>query len=150
MLVVGIVLGRFWAGIDPGANDLGSVAVIADAGFIERPMSAAYRIAADEHFEDAETLLVLFEASDAGDAELARLARELAARSRMLIGSRVGDDAQVRAVLLDLELLLTQISRLVDGGNGMETQIVRDGVEDTDVLDRLRRLMAEDTRVRGI
>jgi hypothetical protein len=68
----------------------------------------------------------------------------------MLIGSRVGDDAQVRAVLLDLELLLTQISRLVDSGNGMEKQIVRDGVEDTDVLDRLRRLMAEDTRVRGI
>jgi hypothetical protein len=150
MLVVGIMIGRFTTGIDPGPNDLGSVAVIADAGSVERPMSTPYRIAADEHFEDAETLLVLFEGSAVGDAELARLARELAARSRMLIGSRVGDDAQVRAVLLDLELLLTQISRLVDDGNGMETQIVRDGVTDTDVLGRLRQLIAEDARVRGI
>jgi hypothetical protein len=32
----------------------------------------------------------------------------------------------------------------------METQIVRDGVTDTDVLGRLRQLIAEDARVRGI
>lgn len=147
-LVAGILVGRWSTGVD--TDDRPATAIIADTITIERPLSTPYRIALGEHFKDAETLLVLFDTSEETDAELIDRARELAAASRMLMTSRVGRDAEVRSMLLELELLLVQISRLVDDQDATETRIVRDSVENAGVLGRLQRMISEDAGAIGI
>jgi hypothetical protein len=128
MLAIGVFLGRWSVGVD-GQH----TATIIDDSVIERPLSTPYRIAVAEHFREAETLLVLFESSERADPGLSELARRLAATSRMLMASDAGRDAEIRSILLELELLLAQISRLVDD-DPTELDIVRTGVEEADAL----------------
>jgi hypothetical protein len=101
------------------------------------------RIAVGEHFRAVETLLLLFGSSQQTDAELMGLARELAGTSRMLMASDAGRDAEVRSMLLDLELLLVQIARLVDGADVAETEVVKDGIAETEAVPRMRRFLAD-------
>jgi hypothetical protein len=61
-----------------------------------------------------------------------------------LIGSRAGRDPEVRRMLLELEILLAQISRLADERDAAERQVVREGLEDTAVLPRLRQMIPRD------
>lgn len=149
-LVVGIVVGRWSAGAGGAGPQSPATAILADAVTIERPLSTPYRVAVSEHFREAETLLVLFDASAGPDPELGAFARELAARSRLLTDSSVGRDAEIRSLLLDLELLLVQIARLVDDVDATEAQIVRDGIVETDALWRVRRMLADDAGETGI
>jgi hypothetical protein len=92
---------------------------------------------------------VLFNSAEEPDEELTRLARELAATSRLLSASRAGGDPEVRTMLLDLELLLTQVARVVDA-DSMEAQVVREGTADAAVLARLRLMIAEEGGRPGI
>lgn len=142
MLVVGIVVGRWSAGGE--GREPAEPPILADGGTVERPLAMPYRIAVGEHFRDAETLLLLFESSDETDTEIAGLARELAATSRMLMESDAGRDAEVRSILLDLELLLVQIARLADSDDPAEAGIVRDGIVETEALSRMRRVLAQE------
>ncbi|HEX5047478.1 MAG TPA: hypothetical protein VFX89_10180 [Gammaproteobacteria bacterium] len=98
-----------------------------------------YRIAVGEHLRDAEMLLVSFDTSGKVDADVVRSARELAAASRLLIDSRAGEDPEARRLLLDVELLLLQISRLMEGGDQTERQLIREGLEESSVLPRLQQ-----------
>lgn len=138
-LVAGVFLGRWSATDDPAERRTAS---IVDDGSLDRPLAMPYRVAVNEHFRNAETLLVLFESAEDADRELAERARDLAAASRMLMDSRAGRDREIRAILLELELLLVQISRLEDAPT--ELEIVRSGVEETGALNRMRALMADD------
>jgi hypothetical protein len=108
------------------------------------------RIAVGEHFREVETLLLLFGSSQQTDAEFMGLARELAATSRMLMASDAGRDAEVRSMLLDLELLLVQIARLVDGTDAAETAVVKDGIAETEAMPRMRRFLASEAVSVGI
>lgn len=148
MLLVGILVGRWSADIGGGQRPTPSI--IADEGSFEPPLPTSYRVAVEEHLRRAETFLLLFESSEQADAELVGFARELAATSRMLMESDVGRDAQVRALLLDLEFLLVQVARLVDNDDPIERQIVRNGIARTDALARLRQVLAEQADVTGI
>jgi hypothetical protein len=133
-LLIGILIGR--------SGGHGGVPLAGDAtprGPAAQSLPAPYRIAVGEHLRDAETLLASFDASGEVDAELVRSARELAAATRLLIGSRAGDDPEARRLLLDVELLLLQISRLVDAGDATERQVVREGLEESTVLPRLQQ-----------
>jgi hypothetical protein len=47
-------------------------------------------------------------------------------------------------MLLELEILLAQISRLADERDAAERQVVREGLEDTAVLPRLRQMIPRD------
>jgi hypothetical protein len=66
----------------------------------------------------------------------------------LLIDSRAGEDEAVRRVLLDVELLLVQIARVVGERDVAERQIVREGLEDSAVLPRLRQLIPQDRATR--
>jgi hypothetical protein len=46
-------------------------------------------------------------------------------------------------MLLDLELLLVQIARLVDGADVAETEVVKDGIVETEAVPRMRRFLAD-------
>jgi hypothetical protein len=134
-LVIGIFIGRSGGdGLGPALTDDGARPERAATTRLPTP----YRIAIGEHLRDAEMLLSSFGAADEVDAELVRSARELAAATRLLIGSRAGDDPDARRLLLDVELLLIQISRLVDPGDATERDVVREGLAESTVLPRLQ------------
>jgi hypothetical protein len=135
-LAVGILIGRGSTGLVPVDAP---VATTARSGL---PM--AYRVVIGEHFKETETVLALFAAESAADADLSSAARRLAATTRLLIGSRAGRDPEVRRMLLELEILLAQISRLADERDAAERQVVREGLEDTAVLPRLRQMIPQD------
>jgi hypothetical protein len=148
-LLVGIVVGRWSARV--GDPEPPAAAILRDSIVLNPPLSMPYRIAVGEHFRDAETLLLLFDASGEADPdpELASLARELAATSRMLMASSVGRDADIRSILLDLELVLVQIARL-DIDDPAEVEIVRDGIVETETLARMQRVLAGERDEMGI
>jgi hypothetical protein len=148
MLVVGIFIGRSTSEVEDSTSP--ALAIRADAVRTEFPLSTPIRVAVGEHFREVETLLLLFESSEQTDAELMGLARELAATSRMLMASDAGRDAEVRSMLLDLELLLVQIARLVDGGDAVETTVVKDGIVETEAVPRMRRFLADAAAPAGI
>jgi hypothetical protein len=141
MLVVGVFIGRSTSVVEDPASP--AVAIRADAVRAGQPISTPLRVAVGEHFRKVETLLLLFESSDRTDAELMGLARELAATSRMLMASDAGRDAEVRSMLLDLELLLVQIARLVDGTDMSEAEVIKDGIIETEAVPRMRRFLAD-------
>jgi hypothetical protein len=132
-LVLGVLIGRQSGpgAVAPPQPDPGAVQ--------SSTLPVPYRIAVGEHLRDAETLLASFDASGKVDADVVRSARELAGATRMLIDSRAGEDPEARRLLLDVELLLLQISRLMEGGDQTERQLVREGLEESSVLPRLQR-----------
>lgn len=147
MLVVGIFIGRWTSEVEDSESAL---AIRADLVRAEYPISSPIRIAVGEHFRKVETLLLLFKSSEQTDTELMALARELAATSRMLMASDAGRDAEVRSTLLDLELLLVQIARLGDATDAGETEVVKDGIAETEAVPRMRRFLAEAAAPVGI
>ena len=148
MLVVGIFIGRSTSEVEDSASP--ALVIRADPVRAEYPISTPIRVAVGEHFREVETLLLLFASSRQTDAELVGLARELAGTSRMLMASDAGRDAEVRLMLLDLELLLVQIARLVDGADAAETEVVKDGITETEAVPRMRRFLAEAAVPMGI
>jgi hypothetical protein len=139
-LVVGIVIGRGSFGPTP-----------VDEPVARTPRSGlpmAYRVVLGEHFKEAETVLALFAAESPADADLSTAARRLATTTRLLIGSRAGEEPEVRRMLLELEILLAQIAGLVEERDAAERQVVREGLEDTAVLPRLRQMIPQDAGTR--
>ena len=133
-LVIGVLIGR------SGGSGAGVATPPSEPGTAQAStLPVPYRIAVGEHLRDAEMLLASFDASARVDADVVRSARQLAAATRLLIDSRAGEDPEARRLLLDVELLLLQISRLVDSGDQTERQLVRDGLEESSVLPRLQQ-----------
>ena len=135
-LAVGILIGRSSTG--PAAVD----ERVAETP--RRELPTAYRLAVGEHFREAETVLALFAAQADAGVDLNSAARSLAGTTRLLIDSRAGEDPEVRRMLLELEVLLVQIAELVDERDAAERQVVREGLEDTAVLPRLRQMIPDD------
>jgi hypothetical protein len=140
VLAVGIFIGR--VSNTPTASENRQAAVSVEPSVPS--LANAYRVAVGEHLKAAETLVKLFESTDETDASLARLARDLAVTSRLLADSRAGENPEMRRTLLDLELLLVQIARVVDESDATEREVVREGLQESTVLPRLRRWVPEE------
>jgi hypothetical protein len=149
-LVAGILIGRLSGITEHIAEPNDATALVARNMPIGSRLSLPYRLALGEHFQDAETLLLLVGSADGADIELSRVARDLAATTRLLTHSRVGEDAKVRAMLLDLELLLAQVSRLMDTRDATERRIVHEAVGQSTLLPRLRQWMPDQLSATGI
>ena len=129
ILAVGVGIGRFsveprgpaWEG--PSAN------------------VAAYRLATQEHLGQSEAFLTLFRASlrQGGDHRLAAAsARQLLAGNRLLLDSPAAVDPAIRLLLEDLELVLAEIAQLSPSSRAEDLELIRDGIEQGDVMPRLR------------
>jgi hypothetical protein len=140
VLAIGILIGRTSNG--PVTNQVDRAAV--PRGPLESSLSTSYRVALGEHLKEAETLVLLFESGEDTDADLARLARDLAATTRLLADSRAGENAEMRRALLDLQLLLVQIARVIDDDDATDREVVREGLEESTVLPRLRRWLPDE------
>ena len=148
VLVLGIGLGRI--SVQPEAAQMvavtqptvpvatpGAPAPAPEAG----ALSPAYQVVATEHLSRAEALLTAFRAQAAtgeADAQVSRWAGDLLSSTRLLLDSPAAEDAQLRVLLQDLELILAQISQIPTQRSGEELELIERSLEQGSVMPRLR------------
>lgn len=140
-LVLGIGLGRTTMLRGPGdAQPVASEQNAATPGEVEGAVPTAYRLAATQHLERTETLLssLAVDARTRGPAEVSDWARELLTDTRLLLASPAAEDASTRRLLEDLELVLSQIAGIPQARANQEVELIQDGINQSDVLLRLR------------
>jgi hypothetical protein len=101
----------------------------------------AYRMAAQEHLGQSEAFLTLFRASVRRDGDYrlaAASARQLLGTNRLLLDSPAAVDRRTRLLLEDLELVLAEIAQLSPHSRAEDLKLIRDGIEQGDVMPRLR------------
>lgn len=150
-LVVGIGIGRFSGQGMPGGTQM-----VADS--TEREAESApspYRWVAAEHLGQVETFLTGFQVDARAGVPVqytAGPAKQLLSTTRLLLDSPASEDAQMRTLLEDVELVLAQIAQL-QGGQGEageeELELIDDSIDQRSVLLRLQTAMTAEARVAG-
>ena len=147
LLLLGIGIGRMTA---PGGA--GSIAELAGTGATRKAPSTALEFAAVQHLSQAEAYLTLFRASVRSgqvDSLPVATARELLATNRLLLDSPAAD-ARLRPLLLDLELVLAEITQLDTKNRDTEIQLITDGLDQGDMMTRLRVVPARSSYPIGV
>lgn len=140
LLAIGFGLGR-WTMREPAV-----VTASAEPTDDGSESEVVYRVAAADHFEDADAFISLFRAearSGRADAEVAAWAGDLLETTRLMMDSPAGDDANLRGLLEDLELVLAQITQYASRRNDGELQLIEEGLDERNVLLRLRAVVAD-------
>jgi hypothetical protein len=139
LVVLGIAIGRYSAHRPSGGAVTDRVAAVPEAA---RPEAAPtpYRVAAAEHFGRAEILLTQLDNASRADDEVFGWARSLLANTRLLLNSPAGLQPEYRELLVDLELVLAQLVYAAGRQSQEERLWVAEGMEQRDVLQRLRML----------
>ncbi len=139
VLALGIGIGR-WTAVGPQASrPVARVAPVAATP--NDPATLAYRVAAAQYLSRTEALLTGFRTeARAGmpDAQFAAQARDLLATTRLMLDSPAAEDARLKSLLEDLELVLAQIAQLPVRGDSEGVQLINQGLEQRGVLLRLR------------
>ncbi len=141
VLLIGIAIGRMTARRAPGAHVADTRRVAADSLAVPEP----YQSTTSRYLGQAAALLVALPAevrrNSADDQYLGR-AHELLLTTRLLLDSPAADDPRLRGLLEDLELVLAQVVRLQTDHGGTELDLIRQALEQRDVLPRLRTAVA--------
>jgi hypothetical protein len=119
-----------------------------EAGLREARVSTALEVATTEHLAQTETFLSLFRddvRSDNDSPYAGATARTLLATNRLLTDSPVAQDATLKELLQDLELVLAQIAQLKEDSWEGETDLITDGIEQRAVLTRLQTVVPAGT-----
>jgi len=132
VLVLGIALGRFL----PRVGERPDQPAAAGASLANPAAPLAARVAAVEHLSRVEAWLVDFEAGPT-DRELIASARELLVDTRLWLDGSQLRDPRLRALLEDLELILTQIVEL-KVGDDEDRSLVTEGIAERHIRPRLR------------
>lgn len=104
----------------------------------------AYAIATANHLSRVETFLTALRTAPDGE-QFGAQARDLLTSTRLLLDSKGASDPRIRALLEDLELILVQVTTL-DGVRGREElDLITDGLEQREVLPRLRTVIPAGT-----
>lgn len=136
LLVLGIGIGRLTA---PNGVATPDAQVATTTSTVKTP-TTALEFAAAQHLSQAEAYLTLFRASvrtGQVDSLPVSTARQLLATNRLLLDSPVAD-ARLRPLLLDLELVLAEITQLGSTGRQADVKLITDGLDQGDVMMRLR------------
>lgn len=137
VLVIGIAVGRLTV-LD--TRPVPVVIAEADGSGPDRA-DIAFRMIADEHLWQTESLLLWLggEAPSDVDSATLALARDLLTTTRLLLDSPASREPALKELFLDLELVLAQIVQLrADDGNTEELELIKEGINDRAVLSRLR------------
>jgi uncharacterized membrane-anchored protein YhcB (DUF1043 family) len=145
-LIVGIGIGRY---IPFGTRAIPAAeAVAANNSGATTDTSAvadAYRDQTNNYLGQAAALLISLPAKEANgrtDSSFAAKATDLLVTTRLLIDSPAAQDAKLRSLLEDLELVLVQIARLRTEKNRADLDLIHQAVEQGDVLSRLNSAVA--------
>ncbi len=136
VLILGIGIGR-WTAHQPVAT------VAAVDSTAQAQSDLVYQVAATQYLSHTEAFLTSFRA-DIGShgavhgARFALQARDLLSTTRLMLDSPAGKDQRLRSLLEDLELLLVQISQLDPGRDGHDTDLITQGMNQSNVLPKLR------------
>jgi len=138
VLALGVAIGRWSArrGESPS-----SPTVIAGS---DQASTLAYRVAAAQYLTRTEALLTGFHAEARSPSvpavQFSRQARDLLATTRLMLDSPAANDARLKGLLEDLELVLAQIAQLParGGGDREDVQSINQGLDQRSVLLRLR------------
>ncbi|HEX6309966.1 MAG TPA: hypothetical protein VFZ69_17470 [Longimicrobiales bacterium] len=138
-LVLGIGLGRISTRTMTTSTDVAQQS----AAESEAAVPTAYRLAATQHMQRTETLLASLAVDGGAEAgEMSRWARDLLTDTRLLLGSPAAEDPALRRLLQDLELVLSQIAGIPEARAEEEVELIQDGINQSDVLLRLRAATA--------
>jgi hypothetical protein len=103
-------------------------------------VAEAYRDQTTQYLGQAAALLISLPTRTVNtktDAVFAGKATDLLVTTRLLMDSPAGQDAKLRSLLEDLELVLVQIARLRGERNRSDLDLIHQAVEQGDVLSRL-------------
>ena len=138
VLTLGIAIGRWSA---RGGESSGSPTVALGT---DQASTLAYRVAAAQYLTRTEALLTGFRAEARSPSvpavQCSRQARDLLATTRLMLDSPAANDARLKGLLEDLELVLAQIAQLPSegGGDREDVQSINQGLDQRSVLLRLR------------
>lgn len=153
-LVIGIGIGRVSlqrTSSDAGSSVATSAAPATDGapGEAGDSVPTPYRLAATRHLQRTEALLtsLAVDAGATGAGEVATWARELLTDTRLLLASPATQDPELLRLLEDLELVLAQLSAIPSARATQEVELIQNGINQSDVLLRLRAATAGPTLV---
>lgn len=156
ILVLGLGIGRMTA---PGASPSGQGGVTASSGTNQTaaPGSDILRIVALDHLARTESLLTLARAdASAGgmEASVGNWSRGLLAQTRLIMDAQEDPDPLLQELMEDLELVLVQLvgAAAMDGDPAKiqsEWNLALEGLEDTEVLSRIRAVLPTGARFMG-
>ncbi|HEY3220976.1 MAG TPA: hypothetical protein VGJ80_09605 [Gemmatimonadales bacterium] len=135
VLVLGIGIGR-WT-----ANQRAVASGTPVAAATDSQNELVYAIAATQYLSRTEAFLTSFRTDARGGASGARFAnqaRDLLTTTQLMLDSPAGNDQRLRSLLEDLELVLVQIAQLGTRGEANETDLIRQGMNQSNVLPKLR------------
>jgi hypothetical protein len=115
--------------------------------------SAAYRYAANDHLGQVEMFLTAFRVDSRAGRPVADSpdeARQLLSTTRLLLDSPASDDAQMRTLLEDIELVLVQISQFEGPKGDEELDLIDDSMERRSVLLRLQTALTGQPGMAGV
>lgn len=143
VLVLGVAIGRFALPRD---------AAVAGAPVAKRDSTTAssiegpYQFTASRYLGQATALLAALPTEVAGDSAgepYKGRAHDLLLTTRLLLDSPAAADPRFRTLLEDLELVLAQVVRLQSAESSAELELIRQALEQRDVLPRLRTAAAD-------
>jgi hypothetical protein len=149
-LVIGIGIGRYLPPGKGAVENPASATAVASANQTSptdtSAVADAYRDQTNRYLGQAAALLISLPAQGAPgttDATFASKATDLLVTTRLLIDSpAAAQDAKLRSLLEDLELVLVQIARLRTEKNKGDLDLIHQAVEQGDVLSRLNSAVA--------
>jgi hypothetical protein len=143
VLVIGVAIGRF--ALPRSTAPATQVAVIADS-VQGTSIDGPYQSTASRYLGQATALLASLptdvNAPNAGEPYKGR-AHDLLLTTRLLLDSPAAADPRFRTLLEDLELVLAQVVRLQSAESSAELELIRQALEQRDVLPRLRTAVAD-------
>lgn len=134
MLLIGIGLGRLSMLQPQPANP--AVNQVTRNGAQSADPPKPYTLAAMQHLSRVEVLLTTVN-SGTIDGQVSTWAKDMLSSTRMLLDSPAADDPRMSHLLEDLELVLMQIASPAARQRG-ELDLIQHGIQQTDVLPRLR------------
>lgn len=139
-LIIGIGIGRFVVPAEERGAAVDQVAA-SDSVSLDEP----YQSTTSRYLGQAVALLVSLPADvregRANEPYMGR-AHDLLLTTRLLLDSPASADPRFRTLLEDLELVLAQVVRLQSAESSEELELIRQALEQRDVLPRLRSAVA--------
>jgi hypothetical protein len=141
VLLLGVAIGRVSS---PRATEVAAPPVAMRPDSIAMP--DPYQATASRYLGQAAALLIALpsevRAGDASEPYKGR-AHDLLLTTRLLLDSPAAADPRFRTLLEDLELVLAQVVRLQSAESNAELELIRQALEQRDVLPRLRNAAAD-------
>jgi hypothetical protein len=143
VLVLGVAIGRFAL---PREQGVVAPVPVAEAATDSVAIPDVYQATTTRYLGQATALLVALpneSGSARGVAPYRGRAHDLLLTTRLLLDSPAAADPRFRTLLEDLELVLAQVVRLQADQSQSELELIRQAVEQRDVLPRLRTAAAD-------